>query len=214
MKVDYSEILDYDEAHWEEQRNWWESEVNLDFCSLILPFIPEGSYVIDAGCGSGAAIQLWLTKAKKVYAIDKSERALNEVRKHYPISLVIPLKGDLRELNELVLPCDVVICKAVLKHFGPEWRDILKQLASVAEKYLIVTAPTGTGENCKETVTSEFDSTELRPWYDWRIPEETFLKETENLNLKCIAVIPHNPEDPKSWVEPWYVLKKTQGGKP
>lgn len=157
-KVDYSRYLESPEE-FSRQSQWWSGPENHQLCEEIAQWIPPGSVVCDAGAGSGEAIPIWYRHASKVIAVDACELAVSHIHSSYPF--VDVYCADLRNLNAYALSVDVVICKSVLKHFGPEWRDILRQLCGVARSRVIFTM--GVDE-------VSVDRNPDVPYYDWAEP--------------------------------------------
>lgn len=160
MKADYSRHLDDDPDEFDRQAEWWASEQNIGLARKIADRIPEGATVIDAGAGSGIAIPIWLTRATRVFAVDHSRKALETLRPMGQIDKVQVVKGDLRKVLRF-LEADVVIAKAVLKHFGPEWRMVLGELFAAAGKRVIFTMNVGE---------VEIDTNPDVPYFDWAVP--------------------------------------------
>ena len=140
VKPDYSHHLEQP-AEFEVQSTWWASPEGLEWKRQIAERIPDGSTVLDAGAGSGAAIPCWLEHATHVTAVDSCDRAIGALMHHFgPQSAVV--HGDLRRLEHYMYgrSFDVVLCIAVLKHFSPEeWRTVLGELFAVADKRVIFT---------------------------------------------------------------------------
>jgi ubiquinone/menaquinone biosynthesis C-methylase UbiE len=68
--------------------------------------IKSNSIIIDLGCGAGAFTIPLATKAKKskIIAVDKDEKALNELRsniKRFKVSNIVVMKSDATKLHEI-----------------------------------------------------------------------------------------------------------------
>lgn len=158
MKADYSATFQ-DEAEFERQRHWWAGSANALVCREIASRIPAAHVVLDAGAGSGAGIPYWQARASKVYAVDSCKRAVDYLLTTTQDVTVCEL--DLRKA-ELLPKVDTVVCKAVLKHFGPDdWRLVLRNLCEVARSRVIFTM------NVAE---KPCDRNPEAPYYDWAEP--------------------------------------------
>ena len=157
MKSDYSIHLD-SPGEMDLQSAWWSGYENLDLCRSIAAYI-TGPTVLDAGAGSGAAIPIWLTEedVSRVIAVDISAEAIAALSRMPNVTVVA---CDLRELST---PADTVICKAVLKHFGPDWRAILQRLCACARATVIFTM---------NVAASDGDQNLDVPYSDWAVPAD------------------------------------------
>lgn len=162
MKQDYSKHLDSPDE-FKVQSAWWNGEENRALCDEIGKRLVPGKSVIDAGAGSGVGISYWLSHgAESVTAIDSSHTACAALRWLTSDPKVTVVMGDLRE-GLWQFSADTVICKAVLKHFGPEWRGVFTRLFDSAETTVIFTM------NVAETAG---DKNPDVPYYDWAEPLE------------------------------------------
>lgn len=102
-------------------------EKKLDTAELdkFLENIPQGKYILDAGCGSARDAAYFISKGYKALGIDLSEGLLAEAQKAHP-----EVPTQLMSLTEITLPdneFDGVWCKAALLHL--DRMDIPKVLS-------------------------------------------------------------------------------------
>lgn len=106
--------------------------------SLIKEIMTQEYKVCDMGCALGEGIPIFSRKlGVDVDGMDFSVEAVKHAKNNYPHSNF--WVGDLFDL-EAAPKYDVVICSNVLEHFYNPWK-ILRNLAAVAGKYIIVMVP-------------------------------------------------------------------------
>ncbi|MCX6767749.1 MAG: class I SAM-dependent methyltransferase [Candidatus Micrarchaeota archaeon] len=86
----------------------------------FMPLVPRGCVVLDAGCGNGRNIPPIAEKARRVYAMDFSEKMLEEagklVREKKLGGKVTLVRGDVRRLPLKAGSVDAVFSMAVVHH--------------------------------------------------------------------------------------------------
>lgn len=138
--------------YWDERfdTNWLDfagDKQTLFFANLLCDMLPqnlvneirENEYsVCDMGCALGEGVPVYCRKLSvDIEGMDFSEEAIRQATENYPDHRF--WVGDLTNLDTKKV-YDVVICSNVLEHFINPWK-IVKNLAAVAEKYMIIMVP-------------------------------------------------------------------------
>jgi ubiquinone/menaquinone biosynthesis C-methylase UbiE len=112
----------------------------------ILRLIPEGSSVLDAGCGDGVIGMLLAEQGKASQGVDISEPniqgARREAERRGVAHLVTFKQGDAEHLPVPDKSVDVVISSHVLEHL-PDFDQGARELVRIARRRVIVALPTG-----------------------------------------------------------------------
>lgn len=97
----------------------------------------DGLLVLDIGCGSGRTLRgLKKDKKAEVFGFDISQVAI-AILEHYGIS---GLAGDVKDLDRVVGPFDVVICAHTLEHVDDD-KKLIENIARLTTKYAIIAVP-------------------------------------------------------------------------
>lgn len=109
---------------------------------ILLDLVPDGSSVIDVGCGNGQMIRKLITEKKAVCtALDMSDVVLQMLRKEFQVETVQTLLPT--------IPCpdehfDVAICSQCLEHLDQPGETVAEMHRIVREGgRLIVSVPDG-----------------------------------------------------------------------
>ena len=106
--------------------------------SLIREVMTKEYTICDMGCALGEGIPIFSRKfGVDVDGMDFSTEAIERAKERYPFNKF--WVGDLQKLDPSK-KYDVVICSNVLEHFCNPWK-IFKNIASVAQKYIIIMVP-------------------------------------------------------------------------
>jgi SAM-dependent methyltransferase len=126
-------MLAVDERHW-----WYRGRRRVVWAVLVGLPLPPNARLLDAGCGSGATLDL-LAKLGRVSGVDVSERAVDAARQrgHDDVHL-----ANVEELPFPDATFDVVTCLDVIEHTPDDVRT-LRELRRVTrpEGHLVVTVP-------------------------------------------------------------------------
>ena len=119
LKSHYKDIFENQDSHW-----WYKGmeKINTNLLSKYLFHGKSKLKILDAGCGSGAALK-YLSKFGNVIGVDISDEALRFAKK----------RGKVRKANVSSLPFndssfDVVVCLDVLFH---QW--IINDMKAISE---------------------------------------------------------------------------------
>lgn len=107
---------------------------------IILSTIPEGSKVLDCGCGYGR-ISRFLNPSHRYVGVDFSSSLILEARRLFPKTHFV--LGNLKKLNFEDKNFDWAICVSirdmVVDNLGQsEWNLMLKEILRVSKKLLIL----------------------------------------------------------------------------
>jgi SAM-dependent methyltransferase len=103
-----------------------------EYLSLLLANLPQGSAILDLGCGTGQPIAMHLASlGHRIVGVDASETMLNFARKLLPAHRWIHARIENVEFEETF---DAVVCWDSLfhlprRHFAPVIRNIHRWLA-------------------------------------------------------------------------------------
>jgi 2-polyprenyl-3-methyl-5-hydroxy-6-metoxy-1,4-benzoquinol methylase len=107
----------------------------------MIEHVPDGSKVLDVGCGAGVFCQLMRKKGCDVYGFDKDKNMIIFAKRHCDASFCVADIQDFRFNTKF----DVVVCMDVIEHFYRETtHSILKRLDEHLKEggLLIMTFPT------------------------------------------------------------------------
>src|SRR6201996_2449708 len=126
-------MLSADERHW-----WYRGRRRVIRAELERLALPAGAAILDAGCGSGRAMQL-LSAYGRVSGVELSESAAEVARARGVGDVVI---GRLEELPWPQERFDLITCLDVIEH-TPDDRATLAELRRVCRPggHLLVTVP-------------------------------------------------------------------------
>ena len=110
--------------------------------ALVKEMLPEGSTLLDVGCGTGRLASQLLDKCEKIVIIDPSERNINIARRKLagiaPEKLTIKHMDALEFLVKNNFHFDFVIMSYVLHEVNEEDRDVLLYASSAAGGRIIL----------------------------------------------------------------------------
>jgi SAM-dependent methyltransferase len=138
-KPDYT---DYLESHFKKtDKDWVDTPIvhNLQIRSFQRAIsLRQIKSVVEIGCGAGH-LAAKIPDDIKYTGFDKSTTGLSKCKERRPSGDYV--YGDIRDSR--IPTADLVICFAVMKHFGlHEWKDILKRVLSLAP-YGLFSIPVG-----------------------------------------------------------------------
>lgn len=180
--TDWSDYLDH-EDNLSREDAVWQALPNAVVVETILRWIPTGSSLLDVGCGSGVLLQRY--RGHKL-GVEKSAKAaaLAEIRNP---GWIVHL-----DLRIFFVPSDVVVCKAVLKHFSlEEWPQIFSRVAQMARSRLIFSMNVGEARDAGQ---GGYHSTYL--------PREEILAAIDRAGFRLVH------EEPFDGVEPLFVCDR------
>jgi len=106
------------------------SNTDIYLIDLILKgYISENDRILDAGCGFGRNMNLFLTEGYSVQGFDPNEEAIHELQEHYPAS-THSFSVDRIETFSSTTPFNFVICNAVL-HFAENHAQFREQFKAL-----------------------------------------------------------------------------------
>ena len=107
------------------------SNTDIYLIDLILKgYISENDRILDAGCGFGRNMNLFLTEGYSVQGFDPNEEAIHELQQHYPASKHSFLVDRIETFSSTE-KFDFVICNAVL-HFAANHAQFCEQFKALA----------------------------------------------------------------------------------
>jgi cyclopropane fatty-acyl-phospholipid synthase-like methyltransferase len=114
---------DADSALYDEKWGIYPNQSQLDFMGKLLSLLPPQSTILDAACGAGRYMPIFLEKGHKIVGIDQSQGMLSRVQSKFPA--VQTQKVGLQEMTYSE-SFDAVICVDAMEHIFPEdWIPIL-----------------------------------------------------------------------------------------
>ena len=134
-----NEFADYDK-YWQQRKQRDHQEINLPRYSLVVEHIPDGSSVLDIGCGDGAFLS-YLKKQRpstNVLGVDISSQAISILHKRGLEGLV--LDPDLPLRNQIEGSFDYVVLMEVLEHIQNA-ESLCRQTLDFNPKHVFVTIP-------------------------------------------------------------------------
>src|SRR3990167_3864655 len=96
-----------------ESENWWFRGKRLVVHSLIDRFVPGYNSVLDIGCGTGATLNEFLLKGKKVFGTDVCEEAIHFSQKR-GLQNIYKIDFSLEGFKDRQF--DLILCLDVLEH--------------------------------------------------------------------------------------------------
>src|SRR3954449_934214 len=126
-------MLEIDERHW-----WWVGRRRILRDQIRRLALPAGASLLDAGCGSGADLEM-LSEFGAVSGIDLSEQAAAHARERGVGEVRV---GPIEELPWAEASFDLVTCLDVLEHIRDD-RGALRELRRVTRPSgrLVLTVP-------------------------------------------------------------------------
>ncbi len=99
---------------------------DFDLNGKILKTVPVSDTIVDLGCGTGDLLPQLKTKSKHVIGVEKSEKMLEEARKHYELNRDgIDLRiGELEHLPLRDEEADIALTNLVLHHLSEPKKTI------------------------------------------------------------------------------------------
>lgn len=141
--------LEYYQHHADD---FFNSTVNVDMRSLYTPFlehVPQGGWILDAGCGSGRDSKAFLQQGYQVEAFDATAEMAKLASQHTGLSVKQMTFSDVDAVNHY----DGIWCCASLLHVSAaELPDAMAKLARALKPGSIwyVSFKYGDGERVKE----------------------------------------------------------------
>lgn len=136
-------------------KKYFERKLENRFVKEILKYSADKhSCILEAGCGSGYTAIALAILGKNVTVLDISQRVLDGVNyaklfaeKYYGKLRIETIKGDLKNLNELIInkKYDIVFNHGVIEHWlnDTDRIDVLTEMCGVTKQngYLIIAVP-------------------------------------------------------------------------
>ncbi|MBU4483898.1 class I SAM-dependent methyltransferase [bacterium] len=105
--------------------------------------INSNSHVIDLGCGTGVFIPYLLEvigDKGKIYAIDPSEKMIEQFKEKFNSTNIIPIVGSAEDLNCISDKIDAVLCFSAFPHFHNQEKTIAEIARVLKSKGRLVIA--------------------------------------------------------------------------
>jgi methionine biosynthesis protein MetW len=133
------EFADYDEYWIERDRTGWVAPI-LHRYQVIADRIPDGSSVLDIGCGDGGFLRYLRSRRSNLYIVgmDLSGKAINLLRASDIDGHVIDTVKPLRE--QLDRDFDYVVLMEVIEHV-PDAENLVRQALAFNPKCVYITIP-------------------------------------------------------------------------
>ncbi len=161
-----------------------------DFDKLV-KLIPANAKVLDAGCGYGKELKLFVDAGYNVTGIDLSAGMLEQSKKNVPGAKLAQM--DVRKLNFPKDAFDAVWCHTVLLHLPPtEAKKAIKEFYRVLKNGGILFASAKKAEN-SQGMTKE-DIKGLPRWFQYYTKEE-FLDLFQSTGFNIIETMIFNERE-------------------
>lgn len=161
-----------------------------DFDKLV-KLIAPGAKVLEAGCGYGKELKLFIDAGYDVTGIDLSAGMLEQCKKNVPRAKLVQM--DVRRLDFPNETFDAIWCHTVLLHLPPrEAEKAVKEFYRVLKNGGILFASVKKVDKSQEMVKEDIEGHPR--WFQY-YTEEEFLNLVKSVGFKIIETIIFNEQD-------------------